>query len=113
MLTDRYLNGIPEGSRASRNDSLSPDSITQETLGKVQALNAIAAGAVSHSPRWRWRGRCATTGHFDAPGCEQRRTTRENLAALDNLEFSQEELEAIDRIAPDGSVNIWAASSAS
>ena len=43
VLTDKYLDGIPEGSRASRNDSLSPESITEETLARVRALNEIAA----------------------------------------------------------------------
>ena len=60
MLTDRYLNGIPEGSRASRNDSLSPDLLTDEAMAKVRALNEIAAAAARPSPRWRSRGRCAT-----------------------------------------------------
>ena len=43
MLTDRYLDGIPEGSRASRPGSLSPDLLTDETLAKIRALNDIAA----------------------------------------------------------------------
>ena len=42
LLTDRYLNGVPEGSRASRNLSLSPDQLSEQTLGKVRALNEIA-----------------------------------------------------------------------
>ena len=114
VLTDRYLNGIPEGSRASRNDSLSPDSITQETLGKVQALSAIAAGRgqslAQMALAWTLRDERVTSTLLGASSVAQ---LEENLAALDNLEFSQEELDAIDRIAPDGSVNIWAASSAS
>ena len=60
MLTDRYLNGIPEGSRASRNESLSHDLLTDETMAKVRALNEIAAGAARRSRRWRSPGRCAT-----------------------------------------------------
>src|SRR5215468_3917818 len=44
MLTDRYLNGIPEGSRASRDATLSPDLITEETMAKIRALNELAAG---------------------------------------------------------------------
>ena len=44
MLTDRYLNGIPPGSRASRDDSLSPDLLTEQAMAKVRALNEIAAG---------------------------------------------------------------------
>src|SRR5215210_6218754 len=44
LLTDRYLDGIPEGSRASRDESFSPDLLTEETIAKVRALNGIAAG---------------------------------------------------------------------
>ena len=101
MLTDRYLHGIPEGSRASRNDSLSPDSITQETLGKVQALGAIAAGRgqslAQMALAWTLRDERVTSTLLGASSVAQ---LEENLAALDNLEFSQEELDAIDRIAP-------------
>src|SRR6059058_2079434 len=43
MLTDRYLNGVPEGSRASRNGSLSPDMLNEQTLAKVRGLNDVAA----------------------------------------------------------------------
>src|SRR6059036_1884221 len=43
MLTDRYLDGIPEGSRASRDDSLSPDLLTEQTLAKIRALSEIAS----------------------------------------------------------------------
>ncbi len=61
VLTDRYLNGIPEGSRASRNESLAPSTLTDEALAKVQgAATRSPPGAVSRSPRWRSPGRCAT-----------------------------------------------------
>ena len=62
VLTDKYLDGIPEGSRASRHDSLSPESITEETLARVRALERIARRAGSRSRRWRSPGRCATRG---------------------------------------------------
>ena len=62
MLTDKYLNGIPEGSRASQDKSLSTDLLTEETLGHVRALNEIAGGAGRAWRRWRWPGRCATRG---------------------------------------------------
>ncbi len=112
VLTDRYLNGIPEGSRASRNDSLSPEMITQETLAKVQALSAIAAGRrqslAQMALAWTLRDERITSTLLGASSVAQ---LEQNLAALDNLEFSNEELDEIDRCAPDGSVNIWAASS--
>ncbi len=112
VLTDRYLNGIPEGSRASRNDSLSPDTITEETLAKVQALNAIAAGRrqslAQMALAWTLRDERITSTLLGASSVAQ---LEQNLAALDNLAFTREELEQIDRCAPDSSVNIWAASS--
>ena len=63
VLTDRYLHGIPEGSRASRDDSLSPDTLTDETLAKVQGAERDRRGrGASRSPRWRSPGPCATRG---------------------------------------------------
>jgi L-glyceraldehyde 3-phosphate reductase len=113
VLTDRYLNGIPEGSRASRSGSLSPDTLTQETLAQVQALNAIAAGRgqtlAQMALAWTLRDARITSTLVGASSVAQ---LEQNLAALDNLGFSSEELEEIDRCATDSSsVNIWAASS--
>jgi len=113
VLTDRYLNGIPEGSRASRNDSLAPETLTDETLAKVRSLNAIAAGRgqslAQMALAWTLRDQRVTSTLLGASSVAQ---LEQNLAALDNLAFSAAELEEIDACAPDGSVNIWAASSA-
>ena len=112
VLTDRYLHGIPEGSRASRNDSLAPDTLTKETLAKVQALNAIAAGRgqslAQMALAWTLRDARVTSTLLGASSVAQ---LEQNLAALDNHEFSRDELDEIDRVAPESSVNIWAASS--
>jgi L-glyceraldehyde 3-phosphate reductase len=112
VLTDRYLNGIPEGSRASRNDSLSPDTLTKETLAKVQALNAIAVGRgqslAQMALAWTLRDARVTSTLLGASSVEQ---LEQNLGALDNLEFSSEELDEIDRCETESSINIWAASS--
>ena len=62
MLTDRYLDGIPEGSRAAQGKSLDPDLLSEASLTHVRALNDIARGRGSRWPRWRWPGCCATTG---------------------------------------------------
>ena len=59
VLTDKYLDGIPEGSRASRDDSLSPESITEETIARVRALERIADG--------RGTVACADGARVDAP----------------------------------------------
>ena len=61
MLTDKYLGGVPEGSRASRPSSLSPTLLTDEALGKIRALNEIAAGRGNRSRKWRSPGCYATS----------------------------------------------------
>ena len=112
LLTDRYLGGIPEGSRASRNDSLSPSTITEEALAKVRALNAIAAGRgqslAQMALAWTLRDPRITTTLIGASSVAQ---LEQNLGALDNLGFTAEELQEIDRIAPEAAVNLWATSS--
>ena len=62
MLTDKYLNGIPEDSRATQGSSLSPDLLTDEALAKIRALNELAQSAARASRRWRSPGRCAIRG---------------------------------------------------
>ena len=59
ILTDRYLNGIPEGSRASERATLFPEMLTDENMAREHALNAIAKVAVRNSPSWPWLGRSA------------------------------------------------------
>ncbi len=112
VLSDRYLEGIPEGSRASRNDSLSPDTLTEEALAKVQGLNAVAAGRrqslAQMALAWTLRDPRITSTLLGASSVAQ---LEQNLAALENLAFSPEELDEIDRYAPESSVNIWTASS--
>lgn len=114
LLTDRYLNGIPEGSRASRNDSLDPDMLTKETLAKVAALSEIAAGRrqslAQMALAWTLRDARITSTLVGASSVAQ---LEQNLAALDNPAFTRAELDEIDRFAPESSVNIWAASSES
>ena len=112
VLTDRYLEGIPEGSRASRNDSLSPDTLTEEALAKVKGLNAVAAGRrqslAQMALAWTLRDPRITSTLLGASSVAQ---LEQNLAALENIEFSPDELDEIDRYAPESSVNLWTASS--
>ena len=114
LLTDRYLSGIPEGSRASRNDSLAPSTITGEALEKVRALGAIAAGRgqslAQMALAWTLRDARVTSTLIGASSVAQ---LEQNLGALENLAFTGEELEEIDRIAPEAAVNIWSTSSSS
>jgi L-glyceraldehyde 3-phosphate reductase len=112
MLTDKYLHGIPEGSRASRDGSFSPKLITDSALEKIRALNEIASGRgqtlAQLALAWTLRDRRVTSTLIGASSVEQ---LESNLAALDNLELSEDELAEIDRYATDADINIWAESS--
>jgi L-glyceraldehyde 3-phosphate reductase len=112
MLTDRYLEGIPEGSRASRDDSLSPDLLTEQTMAKVRGLNEIAAGRgqtlAQMALAWTLRDSRVTSTLVGASSVAQ---LEDNVAAIERLAFSDDELAAIDRYATESDINIWAASS--
>jgi L-glyceraldehyde 3-phosphate reductase len=112
VLTDRYLDGIPEGSRASENSSLSPDQLNEQTLAKVRALNEIAARRgqtlAAMALAWTLRDPRMTSTLVGASSVAQ---LDANLAALDNLDFSDEELAEIDQYATESDINLWARSS--
>jgi len=112
MLTDKYLDGIPEGSRASRHGSLSPNLINDQSLAKVRALNEIAArrdqSLAQLALAWTLRDPRVTSTLIGASSVAQ---LEANVAALDKLDFTQEELAEIDRYATEADINIWAASS--
>jgi L-glyceraldehyde 3-phosphate reductase len=113
LLTDRYLDGIPPGSRASLNLSLSPDLLTEQTLEKVRGLNEIAAkrgqSLAQMAIAWVLRDPRMTSALAGASSVEQ---LEANVAALDNLDFTIDELEAIDRHATEAGINLWSRSSA-
>ena len=112
MLTDKYLNGIPEGSRATQGDSLSPDLITDETLEKIRALNELASGRgqtlAQMALAWTLRDPRMTSTLVGASSVRQ---LEANVGALDKLDFTAEELAEIDRYATESGINIWARSS--
>jgi len=112
MLSDKYLDGIPEGSRASRSATLSPDLLTPEVLEKIRSLNEIARlrgqTLAQMAVAWVLRDPRVTSALVGASSVEQ---LEANVAALDHLEFSPEELDEIDRYATDSGINLWAASS--
>jgi len=112
MLTDKYLGGIPDGSRASRNESLSPDLLNDEALSRIRRLNEIALGRgqtlAQMALAWTLRDARVTSTLFGASSVEQLESC---VAALDRLDFSPDELAEIDRHAVDSGINIWAASS--
>ena len=110
LLTDRYLKGIPEGSRASLNGSLSPAMLGEENLSRVRALNAIAQRRGQRLSQmalaWALRDPRVTSVLIGASSVAQ---LEENLAALDNLGFSPDELAEIDRHAEDAGIDLWRA----
>jgi L-glyceraldehyde 3-phosphate reductase len=113
MLTDKYLYGIPAGSRAAENSSLSPDLINDESLEKTRALNEIASGRgqslAQMALAWTLRDARMTSTLIGASSVEQ---LEDSLGALAQPGFSREELAEIDRHATDSGINLWARSSA-
>jgi L-glyceraldehyde 3-phosphate reductase len=112
MLTSKYLGGIPEGSRASWPSSLSPHLLTDEALDNIRALNEIAGARgqtlAQMAIAWVLRDERVTSALIGASSVEQ---LEDNVATLDRLGFTSDELAEIDRHAVDGAINIWAASS--
>src|SRR6476619_2187581 len=102
MLTDKYLNGIPEGSRAASNTSLSPDLLTDEALSKIRALNDVAAGRGQSLAQlalaWTLRDPRMTSTLIGASSVAQ---LEDSLGALRNLAFDDGELAGIDRYGTD------------
>jgi L-glyceraldehyde 3-phosphate reductase len=113
LLTDRYLNGIPDGSRASHPGSFSQKLLSDENLAKIRALNEIAKRRgqtlAQMALAWVLRDPVVTSALIGASSVAQ---LEQNVTALDKLELSKEELAEIDRYATEGGINIWAASSA-
>ena len=112
LLTSKYLEGIPEGSRATRGSTLPPEQLTDETMEKIRNLNEIAArrgqSLAQMAIAWTLRDPRMTSAAIGASSVVQ---LEESLAALDRLDFSQDELSEIDRWATESDINIWVASS--
>jgi L-glyceraldehyde 3-phosphate reductase len=113
VLTGKYLGGIPDGSRASRNDSLTQDQLSETALTHVRALNTIAAdrgqSLAQMAISWVLRDERVTSALIGASSVAQ---LEENLAAAAKTTFAPEEIAAIDKDAVEAGINIWAASSA-
>ena len=111
LLTNKYLDGIPEDSRMAREGSLSKDMLTDQTLKHLKALHAIAdergQELAQMALAWVLRDERMTSTLIGASSVAQ---LEANLGALQNLDFSDDELERIDQHAKDAGINLWAES---
>jgi L-glyceraldehyde 3-phosphate reductase len=114
MLSDRYLRGIPEGSRAHQGGSLTPAMLTEETLAKIRGLHQVAVRRgqtlAQMALAWVLRDPRVTSALIGVSSVSQ---LEEDLAALERLDFTDSELAEIDRLATESGINLWAASSQS
>jgi L-glyceraldehyde 3-phosphate reductase len=114
MLTDRYLDGIPQESRAAQGKSLDPGLLTEQSLTHVRALHEMAAARgqslAQMALAWLLRDDRVTSVLVGASSVAQ---LDANLAAVDRLGFDDAELTRIDEHAVDAGINLWARSSES
>lgn len=113
MLSDRYLDKIPEGSRASKEgSSLGKTMLTNENLKNIRQLNDIAKRRgqtlAQMALAWNLHHPQVTSVLVGASSTEQ---IEQNVGALKNLSFSPDELKEIDKYAQEGNINLWASSS--
>ena len=112
MLTGKYLNGVPEGSRASKGGSFSKSLLTGENIERLNGLNAIAKSRgqslAQMALAWVARQPAVTSVLIGASSSAQ---IIENYKSFDNPDFSDEELAEIDKYAVEGGINLWARSS--
>jgi L-glyceraldehyde 3-phosphate reductase len=108
MLTDKYLNGIPSGSRMAEDSSLSKDLLTDQNLTHIRALNEIARrrdqSLAQMALAWIARDERVTSVLVGASSVSQ---LEQNIAAMDNLEFTADELAEIDNHAVEGGIDLW------
>ena len=114
MLSDKYLGGVPEGSRANKAGSFPKDRfLTEENLERIRALNEIAQGRgqtlAQMALAWVLRDARVTSALIGASSVEQ---IEENVGTIHKLEFSSDELAEIEKHAQEGDINLWARSSA-
>lgn len=113
MLTDRYLNGVPADSRAAKEHFLHENDLTEDKMNRVRGLNDIAAGrgqslaqmAIAWILREQSKGISVTSALVGASSVAQLENT---AAAINNLDFTEAELKAIDEFAVESAINRWA-----
>jgi L-glyceraldehyde 3-phosphate reductase len=108
LLTDKYLAGVPAGSRATENRFLKRAMLTPENIERVRNLDAIAKRRgqtlAQMALAWTLRDKRVTSALIGASSAEQ---VTDSVKALDKLSFTADELKEIDRYAVEGGVNIW------
>jgi L-glyceraldehyde 3-phosphate reductase len=109
LLTSRYLNGIPDDSRAAQGKSLSTDMLNETNVGHIRALDEIARqrgqSLAQMAIAWVLRDPRVTSALIGASSVAQ---LEDNVAALERLDFTDDELAAIDKHAVEGGINLWA-----
>jgi len=112
MLTDKYLNGIPKGSRAAEAGSLKQSFLNEQNMERIRSLRKIAQNRgqtlAQMALAWCLKDRRVTSVLFGASSIDQ---LEDNVKTLKNLHFSDDELKEIDRYAKDGDLNLWRRSS--
>jgi L-glyceraldehyde 3-phosphate reductase len=112
LLTDKYLDGVPEDSRVVRGGALDRSMLSEDNLARVRGLNELARERgqtlAQMAIAWVLRDDRVTSALMGASRWSQ---VEDALAALDDIRFSDEELAAIDRFAVEGAINLWARSS--
>ena len=112
LLTNKYIGGIPQNSRALQGKSLDRDKLTEELIGNLRALNDLAQARnqtlAQMALAWVLNNKAITSALIGARTVTQ---LRDCLASLDNLKFGKEEIKKINQKAKDGDINIWAPSS--
>jgi L-glyceraldehyde 3-phosphate reductase len=111
MLTSKYLNGIPDASRAAQEKSLNPDFLNEKNIENIRALNRIAEKRgqtlAQMAIAWVLRKGRITSALIGASRASQ---VVDCVAALDNADFTKAELAEIDTYAREADINLWAAS---
>jgi L-glyceraldehyde 3-phosphate reductase len=109
MLTDKYLSGVPQGSRATQDKSLSTELLSEEALGHIRALHEVAQGRgqslAQMALAWALRDQRVTTVLVGASSAGQ---LEQNVGAVQRLDFTADELAAIDEHAVDSGIDLWA-----
>ncbi len=112
LLSNKYLNGIPKGSRMMQGKSLWEGQLSEATLAALKELNTLAEARSQSLAQmalaWVLRDGGITSALIGASRPEQ---ITDCVAATENLEFTENELKEIDRIAGDANINLWATSS--